>query len=236
MGAPRALLALLLFSGCSSSLDPKSLQGRWLDQKEDAFLELTPSGLAAEVAKAPDAITAYRWELAGRKLKLSPLTKRFVLGPGARWQDSQESQWEVSLKDDVMRLLARGKRRTFKRVSDPNAKSELAGLWKITRDDGKSDFFEFTPWGDEIGLGWFPPYNHPAEKKITPQRAPEWSSYSTVGDEVELSGVSPFRRGRKLRLNFKREGNRLTLTPGHQRGRKNRPAPFTLMQTDKVDS
>ncbi len=231
-----ALLGLLAFTGCSSSLEPKSLQGRWLDQKEDAFLELTPNGLCAEVAKAPDSITAYRWGLEGRKLKLTPVTKRFVLGQGARWQESAESEWDVSLKDDMMRLAtAKGKRRTLKRVSDPNAKSELAGLWKITRDDGKSDYFEFTPWGDEVGLGWFPPYNHPAEKKVAPQRAPEWSSVTTVGDEVELTGVSPFRRGRKLRLNFKREANRLTLTPGHQRGRKRRPPPFTLMLTDKVD-
>ena len=228
-------MAVVLISGCSSAVDPKNLQGRWLDQKQDAFWEISPAGLCAEVTKAPDTIVMYRWDLKGSLLKLRPLCKRFVLGQGVRAQNEAEAEWTVKLTGDSLGLSTKnGQRRRFKKVSDSKATSELAGLWKIKRDDGKVDYFEFTPWGDELGLGWFPPRGHPAEKRITPQPAPEWSTYTTVGEDLEMSGISPFRRGRKLRLTYKREGNKLTLTPGYQRGRRRRPA-FTLTLADKVE-
>ena len=216
-------------------MDPKALQGRWLDQKQDSFLDFTASGLCAEVSKAPDSLVVFRWECKSNRLTLTPMCNRFFVGSRIRVKKEEEQTWNVEMSGDTLKIYnKKGQRRRFKKVVAKSGNSDLAGLWQLTRPDGKVDYFEFTPWGDQIGLGWFPPYGHKARTKMKATRAPEWASYTAVGDELALNGYSPFRRGRQLRVNYKREGSSLTFTPTQMRGVKPR-FPYTLTLAERVE-
>lgn len=179
------LVSLLAAFGCGKKADPKALQGRWLDQKADAFLDFTPSGLCAWVIKSPDSLAIYRWQLNGNQMQMTPQGYSLHFGSNPTVRDPGPAEvWDVELVGDALAIRVGSKTRRYKRVGGRTGHPDLEGLWKRARPDHKVNYWEFTAWGDELGLLW-----PPVGSKFT-QQFPEWHTYAVRGNKVEMDGYS----------------------------------------------
>lgn len=147
------LLCLVFLAGCSGKPLEERLPGRWIDLKDDRFVEFGPRGLAAEVA--PDAfhVDTYQWKpLGGNRVSMTRLT-----APEA----GTTVEWDLSFRDDDQELripLPGGRFRSLKRVEPGEIEvPALEGLWIYSaRAENRREFFEFTPWGTLISQRYFP--------------------------------------------------------------------------------
>lgn len=184
-------------SGCSRGPAP-TLVGRWLDQKEDAFLSFSEHEWCADVTKSPENVDLYRWVLQGGQLTLTPLTKNWAL----RVKPPTSQTWTVTLTTDTLRLTsAQGVVRKFKRMPAEKCEPTLVGKWRT-----KNRWACFGSNGEAMIIL----SQTKGTKRIPQGKYGEWFQYRVEGNKVRLDGYSPISRRRSVETTFLMQGDNLT--------------------------
>ena len=204
---------VLLTSSCSKALLQSDVMGLWLDQSKDRLLELTPHKIAVEVFKNPYQVLAYKFELEDGELELNNISKRYFAKKGlVSSRPSLENPvpvnaWNLEVKNHEDLLVHRDSRiwNLKKSSSHREGLDNLTGLWGQFRDDGRKDYFEFTPWSTLVVLRCL------TEAELE-QTACEWWRYEELGEhKLRLKGVTQDEGEQEKTVVYSLDGNVLTM-------------------------